>query len=110
MSDEDETITLTDCYAAMVSTIHKARLIGLEIAYRKEPFFRRKFKDFALQDVPRELDHHLSRMSNDFGDALDVLLLRPVYGRLTYVLRTLPGVDKDFNESSGTCAGKFQED
>ena len=110
MSEEDKTIRLTDCHAAMLSTIHKARLIGLEIAYRKEPFFRRKFKDFTLQDVPREFDHHLSLMSNHLGDALDVLPPKPMYGRLTHVLRTLLGVDKDFSESSGTYLALFQDD
>ena len=34
---EKWTLDLTDCHAAFLSTVRKARLIGVEIASRKEP-------------------------------------------------------------------------
>ncbi len=99
---EEYSLTTTGCHKAMQSTVHKARLIGFEIALGKRPFFRRKSKDITLQGDPREFDVLLTSTSDQFCVAT---MKKPVSftdSRLGNLLRTLLGVDKDFNESSGT--------
>ena len=63
---EKWTLDLTDCHAAFLSTVRKARLIGVEIASRKEPFWRRKFKNVTLEDAPMEFDKLLFVVSRQF--------------------------------------------
>ena len=108
LSGSGNTLTSTDCHKAMQSTIHKARLIGFEIALRKEPFFRRKSKDITLQGDRREFDVLLQSTSIQFDGATDIG--KPVNDiRLDHLLRTLLEVDKDFNESSGTYLVVFKD-
>ena len=101
ISDRGE-ITLTNCHAAFLSTVRKARLIGVEIAYRKEPFWRRRHKKVTLEGLPMEFDRKLVFLSRQFCKSLDVEPEEGVDERLEHVLRSLLRVDKDFNESSGT--------
>jgi len=97
-------LTLTNCHSAMVFTIHKARLIGFEIARRNRPFFKRTFSGFTLQGDPREFDIILSSISSRFDNALDIPSITEVRDDdlLLDILRTPLVAHKDFKDSSST--------
>ena len=65
-------LKLTNYHAAILSTIRKARLIVVEIARRKEPFWRRKRKYVELEDIPREFDQFLFLFSGHLDHDLYV--------------------------------------
>ena len=107
ISDKGE-INLTDCHAALLSTVRKARLIGVEVTYRKEPFWRRRLRKVTLEDLPLEIDQKPVFLSRQSCKRLDVKPMEFIYERLEHVLRSLLGVDKDFNKSSGTYLVEFK--
>ena len=93
---------MTDCHEALLSTIGKARLIGFEIARMKKPFPTRKSKSITLQGDLRELDVLLLSLNDQIVGALNIKTPQVINMRLEDLLRTLVGVDDDFNDSSGT--------
>ena len=101
-------MNLTDCHAALLSTIRKTRATGVEIARRKEPHWRLMFKDVTLEGAPMEFDKLLFFIIHQYRYELDVKPPKPVEPRLKDKLRTLLGVDRHFNASSGTYLVEFE--
>ena len=63
---DNSTLTLTECHTAMLSTIRKARCIGLEIACRKGLFLSLEFSKLSeLQGDPRKFDVFLASMGDE---------------------------------------------
>ncbi|KAK0516592.1 hypothetical protein JMJ35_001195 [Cladonia borealis] len=93
-------MNLTDCHAALLFTVRKARATGVKIAHRKEPLWRLMFKDVTLEGAPMEFDKLLFFIIHQYRYELDVKPPKPVEPRLRDTLRTLLEADKHFNESS----------
>ena len=101
-------MNLTNCHAALLFTVRKARVIGVKIAFRKEPLWKRKFKTVTLEGAPMEFDKLLFFITQKYCYELDVKPPKPVELRLKDKLRTVLEEDKDFNESSGTYLVRFE--
>lgn len=96
-------LTTTDCHKALLSTIDKARLIGVEIARMEKPFFMRISKVIGLRPDHREFDVLLSSTRDQIGCLVDIEGIGgAITTRLQNLLRTLVEEDEDFSDSSGT--------
>jgi hypothetical protein len=108
ISNPGDPINLTDCHRAMVETIQKARLIGLEIARRNKSFFKRYFKitlsgqnrDFNdyLALIMDQVDYYLDVYIKDIADLEDQISLQR--GLIT-ILKTILASDGSFQQHTG---------
>ena len=113
MEPDSPTLTLTECHTAMLSTIRKARCIGLEIACRKGLFRSRGFPGFSklieLQGDPRKFDVFLASMGDDELRGWSVVKSPLDSGPLKFLMENLLAVDEDFSDSTGTCLVVFRD-
>ncbi|KAK0357548.1 hypothetical protein LTR91_004097 [Friedmanniomyces endolithicus] len=95
-------LTLTDCHAAMMATIHQVRLIVFEIARKETSVFRRRLTSVKLTGDAREFDESASSVEMNFVPALSILIIDSLQwnggARLMTVLRRPLEADHEYKE------------
>ncbi|KAK0325743.1 hypothetical protein LTR57_003918 [Friedmanniomyces endolithicus] len=93
-------LTLTDCHAAMMATIHQVRLIVFEIARKEMSVFRRRLTTVKLTGDAREFDESASSTELRFVPALSIDIVDSLQwnggARLMTVLRTPLEADREY--------------
>ena len=105
-------LTLTDCHAAMMATIHQVRLIVFEIARKETSVFRRRLTSVKLTGDAREFDESASSVEMNFVPALSILIIDSLQwnggARLMTVLRRPLEADHEYKECLGILPGCCQ--
>ncbi|KAK1820150.1 hypothetical protein LTR12_005450 [Friedmanniomyces endolithicus] len=95
-------LTLTDCHAAMMATIHQVRLIVFEIARKEMSVVRRRLTSVKLTGAARDFDETASSMEVNFVPALSISIIDSLQwnggARLMTVLRTPLEADHEYQE------------
>ncbi|KAK1067127.1 hypothetical protein LTR12_007513 [Friedmanniomyces endolithicus] len=95
-------LTLTDCHAAMMATIHQVRLIVFEIARKETSVFRRRLTSVKLTGDAREFDESASSTEINFVPALSIYIVDSLQwnggARLMTVLRAPLEADHEYKE------------